>query len=260
MDLTDNVAIVTGGARGIGRGIAHCLAEAGAHVAIADLPEARDDALQTAAGIEALGRRALVVDVDVRSEHQVQSAVQTVIESLGRLDILVNNAGVVRVGRAETLPETAWDLVLDVNLKGTFLCSKAVIPQMTAQKSGRIVNISSIAGKTGPPGLTAYTASKFGVVGFTQSLARELAPANVTVNAVCPGEVRTAMWEDVLLPAMSHVRHEPREATFDKVIKEWVPLGRPQTPEDIGECVVYLCRADNVTGVAINVAGGSEMH
>ena len=260
MDLNDAVAIVTGGARGIGRGIALSLAREGAHVAIADLPAVRGEAEQTKSEIEGLGRKALLVDVDVTDESQVQAMASTVLSELGSIDVLVNNAGVILVAPVPVMDEDTWDLIFDVNVKGTFLCSKAVAQHMIAKQRGRIINLASMAGKTGAGGVSAYCASKFAVIGFTQSLAHEMAPFNVTVNAICPGEVKTYMWDQVLSPTIAAARGGSPDEAFEGFIKERVPLGRPQTADDIGQCAVYLCRADNVTGEAINVTGGSEMH
>ena len=259
MELKDSVAIVTGGARGIGRGIAQALAGEGAHVVIADLPSAQEDMEQTRALVEDAGVQALLSHCDVRDEAQTAALAQTTLDRFGRIDVLVNNAGVISVAPVVAMTEEAWDLVIDVNLKGTFLCSKAVAPHMIEKRAGRIVNLSSLAGLRGQPALAHYCASKFGVIGFTQSLARELAPANVTVNAICPGEVDSAMWQETLLPAISAVQGATPEEAWESVISERVPLGRPQTVEDIAEAVVFLCRADNITGAALNVTGGSEM-
>ncbi len=176
--------------------------------------------------------------------------VKAAIDRFGRVDILVNNAGVISVAAVATMEEEEWDRVLDVNLKGTFLCCKAVAPHMMERRSGRIVNLSSQAGKRGYIGTAHYCASKFGVIGFTQSLAYEMGPSNVTVNAVCPGEVDTAMYRDVLAPAIAFIAGMTPEQAWEEWIRTRVPLGRPQTPEDIGEAVVFLCRAENITGEA----------
>jgi len=259
MDLNDTTAIVTGAARGIGRGIAISLARAGAHLVLADLPPAQADLDETRRLVEAEGVSALAVHCDVRDWAQVSALAQAAIERSGQIDILVNNAGVIRVAPVVAMSEEDWDLVLDVNLKGTFLCCKAVAPHMMKRRKGRIVNLSSIAGKQGRPGIAHYSTSKFGVIGFTQALAHELAPFDVTVNAVCPGEVDTAMWRDVLLPALAAATGGDTEAAWQGFMRDRVPLGRPQTAEDIGEAVVFLCRADNITGEALNVSGGTEM-
>jgi meso-butanediol dehydrogenase/(S,S)-butanediol dehydrogenase/diacetyl reductase len=259
MDLTNTTAIVTGAARGIGRGIALSLARAGARLVLADLPAAQAELDETKRLIEAKGGQAHTVQCDVRDWPQVAAMAQAAIDRFGQIDVLVNNAGVIRVAPVVAMTEDDWDLVLDVNLKGTFLCSKAVAPHMMERRKGRIVNLSSIAGKQGRAGVAHYCTSKFGVIGFTQSLAHELAPFDVTVNAVCPGEVDTAMWRDVLLPALAVLSGGDAEAAWEGFIRDRVPLGRPQTAEDIGEAVVFLCRADNITGEALVVAGGTEM-
>ncbi len=258
MELKDTTALVTGGARGIGRGVVQALAHEGVNVAIADLPSVQEDMEETKKLAEAEGVEAILINCDVREWSQVSAMVQATLDRFGRLDILVNNAGVIRVAPVVVLAEEDWDLVMAVNLKGTFLCSKAVIPHMTERRSGRIVNMSSQAGKRGQPAISHYCTSKFGIIGFTQSLARELGPSNITVNAVCPGEVDTAMWREHLLPALSLGGGTPEEA-WQKWIQDRVPLGRPQTVEDMGEAVVFLCRAENISGEALNVTGGSEM-
>lgn len=260
MELAGTTAIVTGAARGIGRGIALCLAAEGVNVVVADLGDpVRADMDETAAAVRARGVRAATVDVDVRDIAAVRAMVQKTLEWFGRLDILVNNAGVVSVAGVAGMDEATWDRIIDTNLKGTFLCSQAVIPHMMERRSGRIVNISSQAGKRGYAGLAHYCASKFGIIGFTQALAFELASANITVNAVCPGEVNTAMWTEHLSRSLALMSGVTPEEAFERFIRERVPLGRPQTPEDIGQAVVFLCRADNITGESINVTGGSEV-
>jgi NAD(P)-dependent dehydrogenase (short-subunit alcohol dehydrogenase family) len=155
--------------------------------------------------------------------------------------------------------EADWDLVIDVNLKGTFLCSKAVLPHMIGRRTGRIINLSSIAGKRGRAASSCYSASKFGVIGFTQSLAHECGAFNITANAICPGEVPTFMWTDVLAPAIGAVSGQTPQDAFNSWIDREVPLKRAQSAADMGQAVVYLCKADNVTGIALNVSGGTEM-
>jgi NAD(P)-dependent dehydrogenase (short-subunit alcohol dehydrogenase family) len=259
MDLRGAAAIVTGGARGIGRGIAHELAKEGVRVAIADLPAVMAERDETIAEVKRLGGEAIGVDCDVRDWSQVQAMVQTVIAAFAQVDILVNNAGVIRIGPAMAFSEDDYDLVMDVNVKGTFLCTKAVIPHMAGRRSGRIVNLSSIAGKRGRPFASIYSTSKWAVIGFTQSMAYELAPSNINVNALCPGEVDTHMWREVILPMAAAASGGSKEQAWEDMLKRDVPLGRPQTPEDMGRAVVYLCREDNVTGVALSVSGGTEM-
>lgn len=259
MELNDTVAIVTGAARGIGRGVALSLARAGAHIVIADLPAVQNDMDETVRLIEAEGVQSLAAHCDVTNEAQVSSLVSTTLERFGRIDILVANAGVISVAPVAAMTEEQWDRVLDVNVKGTFLCSKAVAPHMIERRAGRIITMSSQAGRRGSPGLAHYCASKFAIIGFTQALALELAPFNVTVNAVCPGEVDSAMWREHLLPALAATQGASPDEAWERFMRERVPLGRPQTAEDIGEAVVFLCRADNITGEALNVTGGSEL-
>jgi meso-butanediol dehydrogenase/(S,S)-butanediol dehydrogenase/diacetyl reductase len=259
MELKDAVAIVTGGARGIGRGVALALAREGARVVIADLPSVRADMEETQRLVEAEGVQSLLVDVDVRDWSQVSAMAQAALERFGRIDVLVNNAGVIGVVPVVAMTEEQWDLVIDVNLKGTFLCSKAVAAHMMERRSGRIINMSSQAGRRGSPGLAHYCTTKFGLIGFTQSLALELAQFNVTVNAICPGVVDSAMWREHLLPALSAVRGGNIDETWEAWVRDRIPLGRPQTVEDIGQAAVFLCRADNITAEAINVTGGTEL-
>jgi meso-butanediol dehydrogenase/(S,S)-butanediol dehydrogenase/diacetyl reductase len=171
----------------------------------------------------------------------------------------VNNAGVIRIGPVAAFPEADWDLLMDVNLKGTFLCAQAVVPQMMQQRRGRIVNLSSIAGKHGRAMTSCYAATKWGVIGFTQALAYEMAPFDVTVNALCPGEVNTHMWQNVLSPAIAAASGSTPEQAFEAWIQAQVPLRREQSAADMGQAVVFFCKADNVTGIALTVSGGTEM-
>jgi meso-butanediol dehydrogenase/(S,S)-butanediol dehydrogenase/diacetyl reductase len=241
------------------------------HVAVADLftPSqgtagydfsAEADVQHTVAAIQAHDVRALGVPVDVTQALQIADMVETVTQQLGPIDILCNNAGVLDTGLVIDTTEAQWDHIMNVNVKGVFLCSKAVAPGMIERRQGRIINTASIAGKRGNARTAAYSASKFAVVGFTQSLAHELAPYSVTVNAVCPGVLATSMWVDVLIEQRVDLQNRTPEAAFASYAADLVPLGRPQTPDDIGQAVVYLAQADNVTGVALNVAGGIVMH
>jgi meso-butanediol dehydrogenase/(S,S)-butanediol dehydrogenase/diacetyl reductase len=271
MELKGKNAIVTGAARGIGRGIALKLAAEGTNVAAVDLGNPADRALsynlaaqtelnRTVDEVMRLGVKAIPILADVTRFADLQRAASEVVEKLGAIDILVNNAGIIAIGPVSDFAEEAWDRVMAVNSKGPFLCAKACIPHLTKRSEGSIVNIASVAGKTGHGGISAYCASKFAVVGFTQSLAEELGPLNIRVNAVCPGYLRTAMWTDVLDPVIGVQYGVNREAAFDEYIARNTFLKREQTPADIGEAVVYLCRAENVTGETINVAGGGELH
>jgi meso-butanediol dehydrogenase/(S,S)-butanediol dehydrogenase/diacetyl reductase len=260
MELKGKTAIVTGGARGIGRGIAYELAKEGVRVAVADLPSVSADRDETVAEIKRLGSDAIAIDVDVRDEAQVQAMVQKTIDAWGQVDILVNNAGVIKVGLVMMMAKDDWEFIHDVNVLGTFLCSKAVANHMMQQRSGRIVNLSSMAGKTGRAGASSYCASKFAVIGLTQAMAEEMGQFNVTVNAICPGEVDTYMWREVLTPVMAMAQGITKEEAWERAAVTNVPLRRPQTVEDMGQAVVFLCKADNITGESINVTGGSEMH
>ncbi len=270
MKLAGKVALVTGAARGIGRGIAVALAAEGVHVALADLGTAEDPAVpyrlgrpadldETTRLVAAEGVTALPLTGDVTRAADTHALVAETAARLGRLDILVNNAGVLVAGPFARLTEAEWDRLMGVNVKGVYLMTQAALPRLQ-ERGGAIVNVASISGKTGRALTAAYAASKFAVVGLTQALAQELGPDQIRVNAVCPGLLRTTMWLDGVAPARAaSLGVTPAEA-FDTFVRQTTPLGREQTPEDIGEAVVYLCRADNVTGVALNVAGGIEMH
>jgi NAD(P)-dependent dehydrogenase (short-subunit alcohol dehydrogenase family) len=258
MKLENKVAIITGGGRGIGRGIALALARNGAHIVIGDIQP--ETAQQVAQNITELGRQSLVFEVDVTSNREVNTLVDGTIKEFGKINILVNNAGVIKRQLVSDMKEATWDEIIAVNLKGTYICSKAVIPYLIPQKEGKIINISSIAGKRGSFGLSAYCASKFGVIGFTQSLALELAQHNITVNAICPGIIETYMWTDVLTPSIAKQDHRSKHESWRNVI-DAIPLGRPQTPDDIGNMAVFLAsdEARNITGQAINVCGGRNL-
>jgi meso-butanediol dehydrogenase / (S,S)-butanediol dehydrogenase / diacetyl reductase len=270
MELKGKNAIVTGAARGIGRGIALKLADAGANVALVDLGNPADstltynlaaqaELLKTVEEVKSRGVKAVPILADVTNFADCQRMAADTASALGSVDILVNNAGIIAVGAVEEFGEEQWDRVMAVNAKGPFLCAKACIPHMKRTREGAIVNIASIAGKTGFGGVAAYCASKFAVVAFTQSLAEELGPANIRVNAVCPGILRTAMWTDVLnkIPGQFGAGEGDNLAFFAATRTH---LGREQTPDDIGEAVVFLAKADNITGIALNVAGGAEVH
>jgi meso-butanediol dehydrogenase/(S,S)-butanediol dehydrogenase/diacetyl reductase len=271
MTLTGRIALVTGAARGIGRGIAVALAAEGAHVAVTDLGAAVDPAVpyrlarpadleETARLVEARGVRTLALAGDVTRRADVDAVVAAAVGTLGGLDILVNNAGVMVAGPFAELTEAQWDRLMAVNVKGAYLTIQAALPHLEARGGGAVVNVSSISGKTGRAFTAAYAASKFAVIGLTQGLAQELGPRQIRVNAVCPGLLRTTMWTDGVAPARAAAMGVAPGEAFDAFVRQTTPLGREQTPEDIGEAVVYLCRARNVTGIALNVAGGVEMH
>ncbi|TDV17205.1 SDR family NAD(P)-dependent oxidoreductase [Paraburkholderia caballeronis] len=254
--LKGRIAIVTGGARGIGRGIALELARAGADVLLADLLDA--PLAKTANDVRELGRRAALAKVDVTQPAQLEAMIAQAIGELGGLDILVNCAGVISIHPVSELTEKDWDFVMDVNAKGTFLGCKAALPHLRAQRRGRIINVASIAGKEGFPNLAHYSASKFAVVGFTNALAKEVAREGITVNAICPGIVRTYMW-DRLADEWKNAG-ESVEESWQRHQLTLIPQGRAQTPEDMGRLAVFFATMDNVTGQAVNVDGGFTFH
>lgn len=252
MKLQGKASFVTGGGRGIGRGIALALAREGADVAVADINSG--DAEAVAAAVREFGRNAIAVTVDVTRAADVAAMVQATVKAFGKLDIAVNCAGVVGVGPVETLAEAEWDRVMGVNAKGVFFCCKAAIPALKRAGGGAIINVASIAGKRGSANLAHYCASKFAVIGLTSSLAKELAKDRITVNAICPGIVRTYMWD-----VLSEARREAGESAgqaWERVVQAMIPQGRPQTPEDMGGLAVYLATAPNLTGQAISLDGG----
>lgn len=272
MVLSGKVALVTGGGRGIGKGIALTLAKAGADIVLVDTDRldsaynqyettqvnGYQDALQAAREIEALDREVLVLEADVTKWEQVEAMVKEAVEKFGRIDFLVNNHGVVHSSPVDEMPEEEWDLTMDVNVKGTFLCCKAVVPLMKKQGGGKIINLASIAGKGGSANMAHYCASKFAVVGFTNSLAKELARQNITVNAICPGIVWTQMWV-YLSKAFRRPEHKSDAESYQACIDSLIPQGREQTVEDMGALALYFATNDNVTGQAVNVDGGHTL-
>jgi NAD(P)-dependent dehydrogenase (short-subunit alcohol dehydrogenase family) len=255
-DLDGRVAVVTGGAKGIGLGISECLSEAGATVVIADIDgAAAEESAATLAG------KGLAFSHDVSKADSAAALDAKVGEEFGRLDILVNNAGVgPKPTPIQEMSEEEWDRVMDVNAKGVFLTTRALVPRLIEAESGRIVNVSSIVGQSGFPLVIQYVASKFAVTGMTQSLAKELAPHDVTVNSIHPGILETELHSNVVT-LFSAIQGQAEEATWDW-FKEKIPLGRFQTPRDVGEMTAFLAsdRAHNITGAAFNVDGGWEMH
>ena len=246
MSLQGRVAIITGAAQGIGRAIAEALAHAGADIAVADLDTGRS--ADTVAAVEKIGRRALNIKVNVADANDTKAMAEHVIKTWGKIDILVNNAGITRDALLLRMREEDWNLVLQVNLNGTFNCTKAVLQPMTKQRYGRIVNIASIVGAMGNVGQANYAASKAAVIGFTKTVAREYASRSVTVNAVAPGFIDTAMTQG--LPT------EVKEA-----LQKQIPLGRLGTPADIAAAVQFLVsdEAGYVTGQVLHVNGGMLM-
>ena len=240
------VAIVTGSARGIGKAIAMKFAKDGYDVVISDILE--DVAKETAKEIETLGQKSLVVVADVSKANDAARLINETVETFGRLDVLVNNAGVTRDNLSIRMKEEEWDMVLNINLKGTFLCSQQAAKVMMKKRSGRIVNIASVSGILGTAGQANYASSKAGIIALTKTLARELGPRNITVNAIAPGFILTEMTEK--LP--------------DKVKEEYlaqIPLKRGGTPQDIANVVAFLAsdNASYITGTTTIVSGGLVM-
>ncbi|HBR48941.1 MAG TPA: 3-oxoacyl-ACP reductase [Nitrospira sp.] len=246
MSLQGRTAIVTGAAQGIGRAIAEALAQAGADIAVADLDPSRST--ETVAAVEHIGRKALNIKVNVADTGETKSMVEHVLKAWGKVDILVNNAGITRDGLLLRMKEEDWNLVLQINLNGTFNCTKAVLQPMTKQRYGRIVNIASIVGVIGNAGQANYSASKAAVIGFTKTIGREYASRNVTVNAVAPGFIDTAM------------THGLSADVKDTLLKQ-IPLGRLGTPADIAAAVRFLVseEAAYITGHVLHVNGGMLM-
>jgi NAD(P)-dependent dehydrogenase (short-subunit alcohol dehydrogenase family) len=255
MKLKGRVAIVTGAAEGIGKAIAVAFAKEGAKVVIADINY--ELAKETTAEI---GGDVMAVKADVTKWDEVTAMIKQTVEKFGRVDILVNNAGVVRKGWVKDLPEEVWDEVLTINLKGTFLCSKAVLPTMIEQQYGRIITISSIAGKQGEAAGSAYCSSKFGQIGFTQALALEVARDNITVNAICPGPIPTRLGEYGIREDAKLRGQDPDE--FRKWFLDRTPFGVQGTPEQVAKMAVFVASddCDFATGSAFNCNGGIIMH
>lgn len=247
MSLKDRVAIVTGGAQGIGYAIVEIFARRGASVLIADV--IKDKAEAAAKEIaEKTGQKVRAVYVNVTENASAKAMVDTAVEEFGKVDILVNNAGVTRDNLLMRLTEDDWDCVLDINLKGAFNCSQAVVRQMMKQRYGRIINVSSVSGVVGQAGQTNYSSSKAGLLGFTKALAKEVGSRNITVNAVAPGFVETRLTVDL-----------PQELK-DFSIK-LTPMGRFGKPEDIAYAVAFLAteEASFITGATLQVDGGMAM-
>jgi 3-oxoacyl-[acyl-carrier protein] reductase len=244
--LANQVAVVTGAGRGIGRGIALKFAAEGADVAC--ISRTAENAEKVASDIRALGRRAWAYGIDVADSSAVTSASENILEQAGRVDVLVNNAGVTRDDLLMRMSEADWDTVVDTNLKGAFLLTKAFTRIFLKQRSGRIINISSISGLAGNPGQANYSASKAGLIGFTKSLARELASRHITVNAIAPGFIET----DMTSALAAEVR--------DELLKR-IPLKTFGQPEDIANAALFLAGAGGryITGQVLTVDGGMVM-
>jgi NAD(P)-dependent dehydrogenase (short-subunit alcohol dehydrogenase family) len=265
MKLKGKVAIVTGGARGIGAGIARSLAAEGARIALVDVDLEEAEKTAASLGVEAIG-----IAADVAEERAAADGAARVVDRFGGFDVFVNNAGAAKgdprdfggLGNPFTnLTQEGWDGQLENNLRTTFAGCKAAIPHLEKRGGGSIVNIASIAGLLAVPALPAYGAAKAGVISLSRTLALELAPKNIRVNAICPGFLWTRAWEMLAMLMKAGVPEyaslEPRDIFLDQV-RRGVPLGREQTPEDIGELTAFLVSdgARNITGQAISVDGG----
>jgi 3-oxoacyl-[acyl-carrier protein] reductase len=245
--LKGRVAVVTGSARGIGRSIAERFALLGSDVIIADIRF--ESANETAKEIEqSTGCHTLAVEVNVAEFASAQALIDQALNKFGHIDILVNNAGITRDTLIMRMEESDWDSVLDVNLKGVFNCSKAVVRTMMKQRYGRIINVSSVSGQAGQVGQTNYSASKAGVIGFTKALAREMASRQITVNAVAPGFIPTVLTNDLA-------------AELKEAILKATPLGRMGKPEEVASAVAFLAseEAAYITGQVLAVDGGMVM-
>lgn len=245
-ELTDKVAMVTGAARGLGQAIAVKLAEAGADVALCDLNAEWLE--ETAGKVQALGRRAECYGVNVADGASVTEGVKAIEKDFGKIDVLVNNAGITKDGLMMRMSEDDWDAVLNVNLKGVFLCTKAAMRGMMKQRSGAIVNIASVIGLMGNAGQANYAASKGGVISFSKTVAKELSSRNVRCNAVAPGFIRTAMTDAL-------------DEDVQSKMKELIPLARFGEPEDVANVVLFLASDASayVTGQVLSTCGGMVM-
>ena len=260
--LKDRIALVTGGAQGLGEAICRRVAREGAHVVVADLNlEGAEGVATDIVSRAQTDRRAIAVQVDVTDEAQVAAMVGRAVEEFGRLDILVSNAGILLAEPIDAFPADKWRAVIDVNLVGYFLCAKHAARVMKAQRSGVIIQINSKSGKKGSYKNSAYAASKFGGIGLTQSIALELAEYNVRVNAVCPGNLLDSpLWVDSLYAQYAKNWGITEQDVRQKYIDQ-VPMQRGCTYDDVTNVVVFLAsdQSSYMTGQAINVTGGQEM-
>jgi NAD(P)-dependent dehydrogenase (short-subunit alcohol dehydrogenase family) len=259
MKFENKVVFITGCARGIGRAITQVFAEEGALLALADLDDKELEKVKNE--LKDTASQVRIYKLDVSVEAMVKDVIEKATADFGQIDILINNAGVSTMNYFWELTEKEWNFNMDVNAKGVWLTSKYVVPQMIARRKGKIVNTASMAGKMGAALEAHYAASKFGVIGFTQAAAHELAPYGININCVCPGFVKTSMqereavWEAKLKGVENH----------EDIIKDYIrqtPLGRLCYPEDVAKVVSFLASedADFMTGQAINITGGACMH
>lgn len=246
MRLKDKVALITGGARGIGRSIAMVFAKEGADIVVADVN--LESAAKTASEIEGLGRKALALELDVTDSAKVEDGVNKILDKFGKVDILVNNAGITKDNLLLRMTQAEWDAVINVNLKGTFNCIKAVSRPMVKQRSGRIISIASIIGLMGNWGQANYAASKAGIIALTKTVAKELASRNINANSVAPGFIQT----DMTAKLPENVKSKMMEA---------IPMAKLGTPEDVANVCLFLASEESsyVTGQTITVDGGMVM-
>jgi NAD(P)-dependent dehydrogenase (short-subunit alcohol dehydrogenase family) len=258
MRLIGQSAIITGGGRGIGKATALMFAREGADVLVPDLDLGTSQA--TVQEIQALGRKGVPMRVDVTCIADIQRMVEAALREFGKIDILVNNAGITLVRDPLTLTEADWDRTLTLNLKAVFFCAQAVAREMVKQKHGVILNAASISGRSGKPLMADYCASKFGVIGITQSLALALAKHGIRVNAVAPGIVDTEMWVSIDRE-WSSMEGKPTGAMKQSRIAA-IPLGRIETPEDVAKVYTFLASDDAayITGQTYNVCGGLQLN
>ncbi len=246
MRLEGKVALITGGARGIGQAIAMTFAKAGADIVVADVNI--EIAQKTASEIESLGRKALALEMDVTIYERVEEGINKILDKMGKVDILVNNAGITKDNLLLRMSGADWDAVINVNLKGTFNCIKAVSRPMVKQRSGRIINIASIIGLVGNPGQANYAASKAGIIALTKTVAKELASRNINANAVAPGFIQTEMTASL-----------PED--IKKKMLEAIPLAKLGTPQDVANACLFLASDESsyITGQTITIDGGMVM-
>jgi 3-oxoacyl-[acyl-carrier protein] reductase len=246
LKLAGKVALVTGAAQGIGKAVSLLLARNGADIIVSDVNLEKSE--ETAKEVQTLGRKALAIKADVARIEDVEKMVEGIVAQFGHVDILVNNAGIARDKLILRMTEEDWDAVLNINLKGTFNCTKAVVRHMSKQRSGKIVNIASVVGEMGNAGQGNYAASKAGVIGFTKTIAREFAQRGINVNAIAPGYIETPMTDAL-----------PDKAKEE--LKRLIPMDRLGKPEDVAEAVLFLVSesANYITGQVLNVNGGIYM-
>ncbi|MCX5707321.1 MAG: 3-oxoacyl-[acyl-carrier-protein] reductase [Candidatus Omnitrophica bacterium] len=246
MKLKDKVALITGGARGIGQAIALAFAKEGADIVVADVN--LEIAQKTALEIEVLGRKALALEMDVTDYAKVEEGVNKILDKFGKVDILVNNAGITKDNLILRMSQVEWDAVINVNLKGTFNCIKAVSRPMIKQRSGKIISIASIIGLIGNPGQANYSASKAGIIALTKTVAKELASRNINANAVAPGFIQTEMTAKL-------------SEDVKKKMMEAIPLAKLGTPGDVANVCLFLASEESsyITGQTITVDGGMVM-